>query len=502
MRTEPPTIDLGTYHVDPQSDPHRGPGYDPPWPGWIRLRRFAAQIRRGGLGGRRWSAVVAVVLLVAPLAGDVPPVPPRLVPLWAVPGTGGDHAAMAVGAHRLYLVTGTGEGASLTAHRLADGKVEWRSSLGDSVADLSLQVAGSVPVLTSYRPTERTVAYHPDTGQWIWSLPGVPYGEVGGRLLVSHPASTVDAGSSEPGQRQRGIAAVDVRTGRPSDIAWLDETAQIAGWQAPDGAIHVFTLRRDGLLARHALTTDAATATIRTPHRERLEATDQNLLSVVGDLVLVSDRASAPPALAAYDAGTLRHRWTVPRGWGATPCGPVVCVNVSDGSGAPGRLDGVDPATGAVRWSVSCADGGAPPCQIWPSWVPPDRLWIESWAYETGEGGPRTRSWVADAGTGRRLSLPTGWSLGRHRGVGNIGAGDLGGGTLGDGDLLLTRSADGVEQQQAGEPLRIWWARADPTLTELTVLGAREAHGCSPHGAYLVCWTAGEGFEVVRVRRP
>lgn len=465
------------------------------------------RVRGSGPGGwwprQRWAASALAILLAWPLAGAAHPSPPGLVALWTVPdsaaASGNGTGTVAAGGDRLYVGVPTDRGWTLTAHRLRDGRVDWRVPLAYPGLRFGLRVVAGVPVVTTHTPAvaDRTSGYDPVTGARRWSHAGTPYWEFDGLVvLVEERFATgfsVVPGTGRimgpvPEGRYGGarFLAVDPVSGQVVGDGRIDSAEHVAGWRTPDGTGHLFTLAGDGTLTRHAVTPGGGTARTGTPYRawpvtgrqHRAQATGTPYrvsttalpLMVANGLVVVSGSRAGVPVLAAYDPVTLDHRWSVPGGWMATGCGVLVCVVTSD------RwyrfLHGIDPGTGASRWSLRCAQA----CGLFATPLP-GLVWVER--YTPHHGGTVLESWIVDSGTGRPVTGRTGWRLAQ---------------AVDGGGLLLYRSEAGP-----ADPDRtrwIWWARAGPGLTDVEVLGAVEADACTPYQLYLVCSTDGADLRV------
>jgi hypothetical protein len=246
-------------------------------------------------------------------------------------------------------------------------------------------------------------------------------------------------------------------------------------WEAPDGTTDLVALRPGGELVRSDLGDGNVVAGVATPYQDPL------VVQVVGDLVVIS----APEGMAAYDVATLEPRWQRPDGFGALPCGRLVCVQVGGTWAGPVAysvaLEAIDPTTGARRWSAACPDSaGMQECLLTVDELGSgDRLLIQQ-RFGRDPGDPLGFFWVVDAGTGRRLTEPAQWLV----------MGPAAGG------WLLT-----TDIRPAGDgPGRHWFARSGPDLERIEVLGEIEATSCQAHYPYVACRTPGEPPQVWRIR--
>lgn len=470
MATGPATIDLGV--LDRGDD-----GRPEPWT--VTWRRWAGRVRRRRRSARRGVPVLLAVMACLPLGGGAPAPPPRLTPLWTeatLSLSGADQWSRPVlGDAHLYALAPTPAGAELSAYRLRDGRTAWRRALGARDPVTGLVVVAGVPVVVTDGP--HVTAYHPGTGRRLWRRPGVPRQEVAGLLLVAADAA---AGGGEV------VTALDPRTGEVAGAVVERADRVAAPWQAPDGSLYLFTLRRDGALARLPMTGDAAAARVGTPHREQPGDSREESLAVLDDLVVVAERTGEQRALTAYDAATLRRRWTVVGGYQAIGCEPVVCVRVAGGPGPYGAVYGVDPLTGVTRWSRSCADAGYSglPCTMLVRGVDPGRLWAELAVPDRYTHGSRVTSWVLDATTGEPVSGRARWGLQERYGGGS--------------ELLVSRSDRDRAPGRTVRPARLWWGRTGPA-GGVEVLGSIDATVCLPRHPYLVCGTGTAGVTVWRI---
>lgn len=469
MATGHRTIDLGVMD--------RGDGDREGQPWHVRRRRLAPRLRWRRPAVRRWTPALLVVLVALPLAAGSPAPDPELALVWtedslSLTGTG-PWSRPVPGDTHLYTLRAAGDGVGLSAYRLATGRVEWRTPVPAGEVS-GLVVVDGVPIVVDGAP--RLWAYHPDTGQLLWRRPGVPGREVAGLLLVRAEAAGGDGAEV--------VTALDPRTGTVAGAVTERADRVAAPWLAPDGRLYLFTLGRDGVLARRPFG-GGGTATTTTPIREPATGPRRQSLTTVAGLVMVMDRAG-DRGVTAYDAGALRRRWTVAAGYQAFDCAPVVCVRVAGEPEPYGAVHGVDPRTGLIRWSESCADAGygGAPCTLSVRQVGDGQLWTELAVPDRYTHGTLVTSWVMDAATGQRRTAPAPWSLAER---------------YGDSGLLVSRTDRSRAAGPVVRPRRLWWGRTVPA-GGVEVIGPVDATACHPRHPYLVCGTPAGGVAVWRVR--
>lgn len=485
MSREPATIDLGTFRYDPDDAGERVPGA----PRW-RPRRNT--LRRVG--------PVLVALLALPLAGGAPAPPAPLQSQWSVPidGQAGPFSWHVDDEH-LYVATtdrtrdGHDSVGAVTAYRPANGQLRWRLPL-QTHNPPRVQLVGDTVVVSTSGPSAdhtATIAVDRDTGTPRWTRPESAHHTLGDHVLLVD-----DAGMADDDESRMRLTIIDAATGQDEGTIAVEWRAVgVVEGQDAAGDSFLATLSRDGTLTRHHIGT-GTTTTVDTPHAEREENVGQNWLAAQDDLLLVGARGGDEPAvLAAYDAGTLTHRWDHPHGVTATPCGTLMCVSVSeDDVFRADTVHAVDPATGATRWSRSCEGTGAAERCYGPSVQPidDDRIWLsERTAEPLLPGGPppapeEATSWIADADTGEALTGTVDWRP--H-------------GTF-EGTHLLARPEPlpdpPPDQQQAGRH-RTWWAHAGADLTEVRVLGVTQTRLCRVRQPHLICESGDDELTVWRM---
>ncbi len=492
---EPTTIDLGAVRRDPAG---RGEGALParPW----RPRPLLV----------RSAALALVGLLAMTVAGAAVPVPAPLAPLWRIE-PGDQQGALphlwqtAVDDQRMYLGTAqmrgslpTGSG-TLTAYRLADGRVEWQVSLETFQAPRPQLANGTLVVATGGGIDGGVISgYDPVTGEQRWTRPDAMGAEqLGDLLLVTTDFSPPEP--DDPHVGSRDVVAIDPATGQElSGSVTLTLGAEVASWSDPDGVVNLFTLGQDGMLTRHDLATGEQ---ISVPYGgwERGLWTG---VSVVHQTVVVT--VDIPDEFAvvvtAHDPATLAQRWHARRADTAVSCGPWVCLRTDGANGTP-VLRAVDPFTGDPQWELSphvlAGDHHAPHVvdldhdgRLWVSRQPPpadDRIRGPRVSYAPGASGPAELSRMVDADSGQPLTPPVEWQLQARAGS----------------QLLLSQSEPvevDLDLPPQGEvATRTWCAHADIELTEVRVLGSTEADYCLPHPPYLLCETEDEGLTIWRI---
>jgi hypothetical protein len=330
-----------------------------------------------------------------------------------------------------------------------------------------------------------TIGVDRDTGTLRWTRPESAHHTLGDHVLLMG-----DAGTADHDDPRMQLIIIDPATGQDKGTiaveAWELVGIDVVDGQDSGGDRFLVTLSRDGTLTRHHVGT-GTTTTVDTPHAEREENVGQNLLAVQGDLLLVGARGGDEPAvLAAYDAGTLTHRWDVPHATTFAACGALVCVGTSEhDEWRADTVHAVDPVTGATRWTRSCEGTGAAERCYGPSvqLIDDDRIWLsERTAEPLLPGGPppapeEATSWIADADTGEALTGTVDWRP--H-------------GTF-DGTHLLSRPEplpDSTPDQRQADWHRTWWAHADADLTGVRVLGVTQTRFCRVHSPHLICETS------------
>lgn len=346
-----------THHIDLGELPPESAPPDPrlqdagPWPGWQRLAYR--------LGRSPWWLVltVAALLLPVPTATGAAPLPgPGVAPHFDLPpGTvywDRGHVYHLTGYPRSDTVT-------LTAYRLTDGTVAWRTRL-PAGRDVRLHRDGDGLLVSTAADTvgglpagEVVTRLDAATGQPVWRRDGAVLDRIEGRLLFRGPV--VDQRTFRF-DRVVELAVVESATGRV--LTQLDGL----GWNTrldPAGRLVTITDRAE--LRSYDLDSGRLLASVPLPR------TPQTNLSLhlhgpsATALVRWADRSEV--AVAGFDTATLRQRWRFTRPGGdrpqeiPIPCGELMCL-----SSGLDRLRAIDPATGTVVWELEQppAAGGEP----------------------------------------------------------------------------------------------------------------------------------------------
>jgi outer membrane protein assembly factor BamB len=349
---------------------------------------------------RRCLAVLAVLLGLL-LGGSTPKPTPALEPLFTVPGPAGDIVMM--DNETLYVATNIrAPGGRLSAYRLPTGVQAWSVELASALNYFDL-VPGRGTLLAFLGGDSPDIgavqALDAVTGQPLWRAESdarvVVRPLVAGRLLNA-VFSPDDKRPIE--QRPATLTATDARSGRPVWSTGRTDSYPAIGYaeDVTGAATRIVPLRSDGTLQVLAAETGTLLASVRlTIPANPTDVASQDephgpSLSVVGDQVMLSYRASGGPLLVAYDLVTLAERWRV-----VVPsvifqiqaCGAVLCA-MGD------RLSAVDPHTGRLLWQT-------------PGWafaeLAAGHLFVT--------GSEPSGAWgMVDPQTGRDLLSLTGWT--------------------------------------------------------------------------------------------
>jgi outer membrane protein assembly factor BamB len=326
----------------------------------------------GPLGIRRGLLLLFVVLLATVgLIGDTPRAQLRDVILLPA-----EHGEFAVTGDVLYLIQGPYVPNQVVAYGLRDGRRMWqRESPANTaysrvyrVGDRTLLVPN--PCLTPLPVT--TVAVDTRTGREVWRRPGVPERVVSGASLVvmsrAGPMSTCATGYPSGNPFGGYWDGVDARTGA---VVWSAETparARISFDSDEESASRRgVSVARDGTVTSTDLRTGQVTGQIGRPElavpaQPVIGADAAATLAVIGDQVLVLERAKTTETAAvlveitAYDVVTLARRWSAQDDAGPaatrpganavalSDCGPMLCLV------GPRRTVFLNPDTGGERW--------------------------------------------------------------------------------------------------------------------------------------------------------
>ena len=453
----------------------------------------------------RWLAVPVVLaaawfgLAAATASGSV-----GLTVLSSVPvGTQSQHV---IAGDSLYVAEPTEIGGLVTAYGLRDGRMRWSNPVLLASTVFSFLAADGVLlawVNAPGLPGDLTVALDEQTGQTLWTSPGVFQAVLPaqGRALLTR-AFPMDLalvpGSRPTAELGTEVAAVNLRDGR---VAWQYRTmagcehaidaAPAAGARmavlcpsspspapaaTPGGTVppksEMDELRTVDLATGRVDRTARLTLSVAVPPNPlavlRLAgAPIRPVLSVAAGRILVGtagDSAGGTVTLTVYDPATLGPLWTrqmSDTGYGAASCAGELCLTDAYG------LAVVDPGTGTVRWHTSEQAFTQPPGAL------AGRLLVEP---------PDGKSVaLVDAGTGRPVLDLSGWRA-------------------------VTGASEAVSIFARWQPQpdgRAWFATvtADPPALRLVgfapdVLQDR----CTVDGDYLACQTLTQTLRVWRYR--
>jgi PQQ-like domain len=325
----------------------------------------------------RVPLILAILLLLAPLAGAAVP-RPALRGLFAVPIEVGDPFAIA--AQTLY-TAGSGR---VTAYRIPGGAPAWSTATGPVEALLWLPGAGVVLAQLESAEPGGVLALEARTGRVVWRAARARLlGAADERravVLVADPGLTVDVPTGRTlWERPRGLGMawmlpdVDPSRSAPPRLAFdggtgvtevlaaatgavLARARLEAGWPAGAGGAGgpAGAGGADGPAGAGGADGPAGAGGADGPAGAGGAAgpaqPDGFLLaarSVAGGRLLVARQRPDGTVLDAFDLDTLAHEWRTritPAAYFVTDCGEVLCA---DGFSA---ITGLDPGTGRVAW--------------------------------------------------------------------------------------------------------------------------------------------------------
>jgi outer membrane protein assembly factor BamB len=445
--------------------------------------------------------LLALAATVLGLAGAQAPGATGLTPLSSVPANTG--AQYAIEGDSIYVGEVAPTGNWVSAYRLRDGALRWRTPVTVLASLAGFDAAAGVVLISMYAPGvsgDHTVALDEQTGRVLWRSAEVTdlVLRSQGRVLLTVPDTSGQVAVGEPDQQPATrVDAVDLRDGRS---AWTyrmapgcqhlsDTDIAAAGGAGPGGAtmtvlcldpVDPVETNPDstamGELRSVALSTGRELRS--TPLTYRLaRAPDplaelhpdtapplQPVLARVAGLVLIGTADPSGATLTVYDPDTLSPLWTrrmSDYNYGATACGDALCL--SDGYG----LAVVDPGTGRVRWQAAQQAYAQLPGRL------AGQLLVQPVAGQ--------RAALVDVGTGRPVLDMSGWSA--------VAAGP-------DSPTIFARwlpNPDG----------RVFFATVDAAPLAVRVIGAANdvlQDGCRADGGYLVCQTLEQTLEAWRYR--
>ena len=321
------------------------------------------------VGRRILLAVVLLAVLVFPVTSLVSGGPPQqaacrgcgsatpaVAQRWAVPlpgawMAGGAGAVPAFG--QAYVAVGggvavLGEGLTLTAYAVSDGRQLWQTMLtapaGASIMSVRAwpgAVTAGILTANGRARTEAVVAAA--SGAQLRRYPAAVFGGA----VEASLASTVVVG-------RNGVTSYDNKTGH---VRWYHATGQNKSWQV-DGTTLYVAESEGGYLGSSpvtALKVMNLTSGVERPLSSPLGQPFTGTLAVAADGVALFDSADG---VTAYSGSTGGMLWSRP---GSTPAGIDPAQGLVYLTSAGTTLTGVDPLTGEVKTSVSgsAADGAA-----------------------------------------------------------------------------------------------------------------------------------------------
>jgi outer membrane protein assembly factor BamB len=450
---------------------------------------------------RSLAVGLALAAALLGLAGAQAPGATGLTQLSSVAAMTG--AQYAVEGDSLYVAEPAPTGNRVSAYRLRDGALRWRTPVTVLASLASFQAAAGVLLISMYAPGvggDHTVALDEATGRVLWRS-----GEVTdvvlpakARVLLTLPDTTaqvaVDAPDRQPASR---VDAVDLRDGR---AAWTyrmapgcqhlsDRDIAAAGGAGPGGAtmtvlcldpVDPVETNPDSTAAGELRSVDLTTGRdLRsTPLTYRLARVPdplaelhpdtapplQPVLARVSGMVLIGTADPSGATLTVYDPDTLSPLWTRQMSdynYGASACADALCL--TDGYG----LAVVDPGTGRVRWQSTQPAYAQPPGRL------AGHLLVQPVAGQ--------RAVLVDVSTGRPVLDMSGWRA--------LAAGP-------ESPTIFARwlpNPDG----------RVWFATVDGDPLGLRVIGAANdvlRDGCQADGGYLICQTLEQTLRAWRYR--
>jgi outer membrane protein assembly factor BamB len=294
--------------------------------------------------------VAASLILTLVLGGSARP-GSALKPLLSLPA--GISSAFVLAGDRLLVATD--EYTTIAAYQLPRGRALWRVTLPDPAIMLRLLPSAGVVLAETGDPTQldsRVLGLDAGTGRELW--------EAGDADLVSEIDDPrvllmpLDPGGST------GLRSVDPRTGIPRwsvDVQPPSDYATGIGWlvlRSADGRSRIVDEDTGRVTATRQLddppVTDPLISTATPPHVGPG-------LFVVGKILFATYLYADTTTVIAYRADALTRLWLITVDdvvFGATDCGPVLCLH------AARSLIAVDPVNGGTRWhSSTWADAAA-----------------------------------------------------------------------------------------------------------------------------------------------
>ena len=328
-------------------------------------------------------ALLATLSLFAVTASAPPPGPPVEELLRVAVGPGDPYVT---DAGRL-VVQAAGE---LASFDLETGEQQWR--VAQPIPVSRLRPGGGVLLLRPWTPVRAepgTTAVSLSTGavQWHNDRNVLSFARGGADedgLMVAVEGVRASGGG---GRRvEKAVEVVDPDSGFARWRLWVPSTAVLLGIPGREGETGRVVLVRNDLVAQLY---DVESGALLAERRVPPASYDPENTVVAGEMVLLRHPGPSGIEVSAFDARTLRPRWTVPAPAAReiVTCGRFACVAGLDG------VRVIDPATGEVRWHR-------------PGWRSVEPAGDHLVAYADG---PEAPSALVDPETGAVLVDLTGW---------------------------------------------------------------------------------------------
>ncbi|GAA4948965.1 PQQ-binding-like beta-propeller repeat protein [Actinoplanes utahensis] len=366
-------------------------------------------------------ALLAVLSLFAVTGSAPPPGPPMEVLLRVAIGPGDPFVTHG----DQLIVQAAGE---LASFDLRTGTQQWRVEQRIPVSRLRTG-GGGVVLLRPWTPVRvepGTTAVALSTGRVRWRNDRnvLQFADGGGADTLMVAVDGVRSASGAGRRVERAVEVVDPESGAARWRVWVPSTAVLLGLPGhePDEA-RIVLVHADAIARLYDVASGALLAERRVP---AADYAPENTVPA-GGMMLLRHPGPSGIELSAYDARTLRPRWTVPAPTAreVMACGGLACLIGLDG------VRVIDPATGDVLWHrpgwrsvepagahlVAYADGPAAPSALVDPATGAVLVDLTGWRTVSGsaaagrllvvrDGGPEARSMVAVAAPGMSRPHP------------------------------------------------------------------------------------------------